>query len=176
MFLHTIIKSPIWVIDLHLIIHFVYKNHFKYLDCNNSLDNTDAHFPLTQVCLPQLINSTTNSIGLHSSSLCSAFLARVQQGRALERAFVALNSMGMHCHAYRKYTEASKIWTPLNPTQCIHSSSRLNGMYIRSERIQVREARLDRQSVQGEESVEFSGSVGVKLDSEESIVSACTEH
>ena len=60
-----------------------------------------------QVRLAPLMDSTTghyNSIGLHSSSLWSAFLARVQQGRALERAFVALNSMGMHCHAYRKYT------------------------------------------------------------------------
>ena len=45
-----------------------------------------------------------NSIGLHSSSLWSAFLTSVQQGRALECAFVALNNTGMHYHAYRKYT------------------------------------------------------------------------
>ena len=38
------------------------------------------------------------------------------------------------------------------------------------------EARLDRRSVHGEESVVFSGSIGVELDSEGSIVSACTEH
>ena len=41
---------------------------------------------------------------------------------------------------------------------------------------EVRQARLDRRSVHGEESVEFSGSIGVELDSEVSIVSACTEH
>ena len=37
---------------------------------HNSLDNADAHLPLTQVCLPPLINSTTgryNSIGSNSS-------------------------------------------------------------------------------------------------------------
>ena len=63
--------------------------------------------PLTQGCQPLLINSTTghyNSTGMYSTSLWSAFLTSVQQGRALECAFVALNSTGTHCHAYRKYT------------------------------------------------------------------------
>ena len=45
-----------------------------------------------------------NSTGMHSISLWSAFLASTQQGRALECAFVALNSTGTHCHAYQKYT------------------------------------------------------------------------
>ena len=45
-----------------------------------------------------------------------------------------------------------------------------------SERTKVRQARLDRRSVHGEVSVVFSGSIGVELDSEGSIVSACTEH
>ena len=84
---------------------------------HNSLGNADAHLPLMQVCLPPLIDSTTghyNSIGSHSSSLWSAFLTSVQQGRALECAFVGLNSTGTHCHTYWKYIlEASKIWTPL---------------------------------------------------------------
>ena len=39
----------------------------------------------------------------------------------------------------------------------------------RSERTKVREARLDRRSVHGEESVMFSGSISVELDSEGSI-------
>ena len=39
----------------------------------------------------------------------------------------------------------------------------------RSERTEVRQARLDRRSVHGEESVVFSGSIGVELDSEGSI-------
>ena len=43
----------------------------------------------------------------------------------------------------------------------------------RSERTTVR---LDRRSKHGEESVVFSGSIGVELDSEGSIVSTCTEH
>ena len=38
------------------------------------------------------------------------------------------------------------------------------------------DARLDRQSVHGEESVVFSGSIAVEFDSEGSIVSACSEH
>ena len=38
------------------------------------------------------------------------------------------------------------------------------------------QARLDRRSVHGEESVVFSGSIDVELDSEGSIMSACTEH
>ena len=41
---------------------------------------------------------------------------------------------------------------------------------------EVRQARLDRRSVHGVESVVFSGSIGVELDSEVSIVSACTKH
>ena len=46
----------------------------------------------------------------------------------------------------------------------------------RSERTDIRQARLDRQRVYSEESVAFNGSIGVELDSEESIVSTCTEH
>ena len=44
-----------------------------------------------------------------------------------------------------------------------------------SERTKVMHARLDRRSVHGEESVIFSGSIGVELDSEGFIVSTCTE-
>ena len=46
----------------------------------------------------------------------------------------------------------------------------------RSEPTEVRQARLDRRSVHGEESVVFSGSISVELDSEGSIVSTCTKH
>ena len=92
---------------------------FSTWTVQNSLDNADTHLPLTQGCPPPLIDSTTghyNSTGSHSTSLWSAFLVSIQQGRALERAFVALNSTGMYCHAYRKYTrslrntDASIIW------------------------------------------------------------------
>ena len=41
---------------------------------------------------------------MYITSLWSAFLTSVQQGRALKRAFVALNSTGTHCHAYQKFT------------------------------------------------------------------------
>ena len=80
---------------------------FSTCTVQNSLDNADAHLPLTQVCPPPLIDSTTehfNTIGSHSSSLWSAFLISIQQRRALECSFVALNSTGMHCHAYQKCT------------------------------------------------------------------------
>ena len=46
----------------------------------------------------------------------------------------------------------------------------------RSEQTEVRQARLDRRCVHGEESVAFSGIINVDLDSEGSIVSTCTEH
>ena len=45
-----------------------------------------------------------------------------------------------------------------------------------SEQTKVMQARLAKQSVHGEEFVVFSGSIGVELDSEGSIVSAGTEH
>ena len=57
-----------------------------------------------------ILYSRTNT-GMHSSSLWLSFLAIIQQGRALERAFVMLNGMSMHCHAYQKYT--SEVETPL---------------------------------------------------------------
>ena len=40
----------------------------------------------------------------------------------------------------------------------------------------ARQAILDRRRVHSEESAAFSGSIGVELDSEGFIVSACTEH
>ena len=46
----------------------------------------------------------------------------------------------------------------------------------RSEWTDVKQARLDRQRVHGEESVAFSGSIGMELDSEGSIMSTCTAH
>ena len=46
----------------------------------------------------------------------------------------------------------------------------------RSDQTEVRETRLDRQSLHGEKSVVFSRSICVEVDSEGSIVSACTEH
>ena len=42
-------------------------------------------------------------------------------------------------------------------------------------RTEVRQARFDRRRVHGEESIAFSGSIAVELDSEWSIVSTCTE-
>ena len=69
----------------------------------NSLDNCML---LMQGCPAPLKNSTTgfyNSTGMHSTSFWLAFLASVQQERALEHAFLAHNSMNMHCHAYQKY-------------------------------------------------------------------------
>ena len=64
---------------------------------------------LRQDCPPPLINSTTGycySIGMHSTSLWLAFLTNLQQGRALEHAFVVLNPTSTHCHAYWKYTRS----------------------------------------------------------------------
>ena len=57
-----------------------------------------------------------NSIGSHSSIFWSASVVSIQQGRALDVAFITLNSTGMHCHAYQNIPETSKIWTPLCQT------------------------------------------------------------
>ena len=46
----------------------------------------------------------------------------------------------------------------------------------RSEQTEVTQARADRQHVPGEESVAFSGSISMELDSEGSIMSTYTEH
>ena len=57
-----------------------------------------------------LIDSTIgqyNSAGMNNSSLWLAFLASLQQGRALERTFVLFTST--HCHAYRKYWKTGKL-------------------------------------------------------------------
>ena len=77
------------------------------LQLRNSLDNADAGRPLAQDCPAPLIDSPTGhyiNIGMHSSSLWLSFLGMVQQERALECAFVALNGTSTHCHTYRKYT------------------------------------------------------------------------
>ena len=73
----------------------------------NSLDNADASRPLTQDCPALLIDSptghyTNTGSGTHNSSL----FAIVQQGRALEPAFIVPNGMSMHCHAHWKYTRS----------------------------------------------------------------------
>ena len=71
----------------------------------------DTRMPLMQDCLAPLIDSTTRhystcSTYTHSTSLRLAFLASVQQGRALEHGFIVLNSVSMH--AYWKYTR--NLW------------------------------------------------------------------
>ena len=73
----------------------------------NPLDNADTGRCLAQNCLTPLIDIPTGhytNTGMHSSSLWLSFLAIIQQGRALERAFVAFNGTSTHCHIYRKYT------------------------------------------------------------------------
>ena len=69
----------------------------------NSLDNAEACLPLTQGCQPLQLDITIALVCTVLASGHAAFLASVQQGRALECGFVALNSTGTHCHAYRKY-------------------------------------------------------------------------
>ena len=73
----------------------------------NSLNNADAGRPLAQDCPALLVDSPTGhytNTGTHSSRLGLPFLAIVQQGRALECAFVALSGTSTHCHSYWKYT------------------------------------------------------------------------
>ena len=93
---------------------------FSTWTVQNSLYNVDACLPLTQGSPPPLINPTTglyNTTGILNTSLWSAFLAHVHQGRALEHACVALNSTSTHYYAYLKYTrslwntDTSIFWT-----------------------------------------------------------------
>ena len=79
-----------------------YCYHPAWLVCH---DIKSAMHPLLTQARPRMINHlTSNSTGTHSTSLWLAFLASVQQGRALKRAFVALNGTSTHCHAYWKYS------------------------------------------------------------------------
>ena len=64
--------------------------------------------PLAQDCPAPMIDSITghyNSTGAHNTCtiLWLAFDCK-QQGRALDHAFVVLNGMSTHCHAYQKHT------------------------------------------------------------------------
>ena len=70
-------------------------------------DYVDARMTLMQDCPPPLVDSTTeycNSPVMHSTSLGLVFLTSVQQGRALESVFVALNSTTTY--TYQKYTRS----------------------------------------------------------------------
>ena len=78
-----------------------------------------THLPLTQVLW---------STGSHSSSLWTAFLASINQARALECAFVVLNSMGMHCHAYRKYTRSLRN---METSYHLNTHQQSRGVHIR---------------------------------------------
>ena len=68
----------------------------------------DARMPQHNVICDHWTIQQHNNTGTHSTSLWLAFLASVQQGRALEHTFIVLNSMSTHCHGYRKYTRS--LW------------------------------------------------------------------
>ena len=64
--------------------------------------HADAGMPHAQDCPVPLIDSTSghyNNTGMHNPSIWLAFHASIQQGEALESAFVAFNGMSMHCPA-----------------------------------------------------------------------------
>ena len=87
----------------HLIIHKA-DRFFGPSSTWTMLNSQDAGMTLAQDFQAPLIDSTIgqyNSAGMNNSSLWLAFLASLQQGRALERTFVLFTST--HCHAYRKY-------------------------------------------------------------------------
>ena len=70
------------------------------------LNSQDTGMTLAQDFQAPLIDSTTgqyNSAGMNNSNLWLAFLASLQQGRALERTFVLLTSTHCRAYSYRKY-------------------------------------------------------------------------
>ena len=89
--------------------------------------------PLMQDCPSPLLNSTTGhyyiSIGTWSTSLWLAFLANVQQGRVLERGFLALNSMSTRVMPIGNIPEASEIRMP---PYYRHTAGSLYGVCIRA--------------------------------------------
>ena len=105
---------------------------FTVKSCYSGLLNSEVHiarYSVKQTGFLVLLGTCTvqnlhvdacNSTGMHSTSLWLVFLASIQQGRAMEHAFLALNSMSMHCQAYQKYigglqnTDASIFWTCSN--------------------------------------------------------------
>ena len=94
----------------------------------NSLDNTDAHMPLTQDCPPSLIEPTIghySSTGTHSTSFWLAFPGSVQQERALECTSEVLKGTQIHtAKPTRNIPEASEVGTP-------HNSSHFRWLHIR---------------------------------------------
>ena len=67
-------------------------------------------------CLTPLIDLPTGhytNTGMHSSSFWLSFLVIIQQGRALERAFIAFNGRVRIAIPTRNIPEASKVGTPL---------------------------------------------------------------
>ena len=97
-------------------------------------------------------------------------------------------------HTFQIYTRAKAVWWIATEDSSPCNSMPMNVLSVRdrlllearlqhrrqreqegrrSKRTEVRQTRLD---VHGEESVAFSGSIGVELNSERSIVSACAEH
>ena len=58
-------------------------------------------------CNVPLLNNST--MGHYNSWL--ALLTNIQQWRALEGSFIALNSTGTHCHSLQKYEHTILLWT-----------------------------------------------------------------
>ena len=88
---------------------------FSTWTVQNSLDNAVARLPLIQGSPPLLINSTTghyNSTGMQVTSLWSAFLASVQQGRALLKHPFLRNAHVRIATPTGNTPEASEVRTP----------------------------------------------------------------
>ena len=80
---------------------------FSTWTVQNSLDNAGVPLlPCKVFCYRWLIQQLDITIAMVRTVLTSGqpFSQVYSKGRALECAFVMLNSMGMYCHAYRKYT------------------------------------------------------------------------
>ena len=84
----------------------------------NSLQNADARKPLTQDCPPLLLDAMTghhNSTGTHSTSLWLAFLASIQQERAMEGRFCSIQ------HHYTLLSPLKIYWMPFKISTVPHS-------------------------------------------------------
>ena len=85
----------------------------------NSLQNVDARKPLTQDCPPLLLDAMTghhNSTGTHSTSLWLAFLASIQQERAMEGRFCSIQH-----HNYTLLSPLKIYWMPFKISTVPHS-------------------------------------------------------
>ena len=107
--------TPVWITFPLTAIHYNPRNADTPLfrKADRLFSSLSAWIMWSLACLSCMVVWhcwSTQQLDITIAMVCtfpwSAFLASTQQGRALECAFVTLNSTGTHCYAYRKHTRS----------------------------------------------------------------------